>query len=72
MEVGSGSTRLDLCVDHASQADAQRGQIRRKHFRVGDQCKVRPQALGMVMHKLGNPLAAHLLLAFQDHANIQR
>ena len=40
VKVGARATGFDFGVDHAAQADAERGQVGREHFGVGDQRNV--------------------------------
>ena len=47
VQVGLCAAHFELGVDHAAQADAQRGQSRRKQLGIGDQRKVRLQIGGL-------------------------
>ena len=61
---------LDLGVDHAAQADAERGQVGREHLGVGDQGDAGGELGGMRAHEGGDAFATDLLLALDDDADV--
>ena len=72
VQVGGRALRLDLGIHQAAQADAQRGQVGREQFGVGDQREVRLQLVLVLADVVGNGLAADFLFAFQDDAHVDR
>ncbi len=70
VQVGAGAAGLDLGVDHAAQADAERGQVGREHLGVGDEGDVGLQLVAVLADELGDSLAADLFLAFEDDADV--
>ena len=72
VQVYASAGGFQFGVNHAAQADAQRGQVRRKHFGIRHQRHIGLQPLRMLAHELSNRFAADFLFAFDEQANIDR
>ena len=70
MQIGHGAAGFEFGVNHAAQADAQRGQLGGKHFRVGDESKIGLQAIRMLAHIFCDGFAAHLFFAFDEQPHV--
>jgi hypothetical protein len=70
VEIGSGAAGLDLGVDHASQADAEGGQLGGEHLGVRDEGKIGLEAVALLANKAGDLFAANFFLSFKYYAYI--
>ena len=71
VEIGLGAADFELGVDHAAQADAERGQAGCEQFSVGDEGEVCLEIRGFGGNVLGNSLPSHFFFAFEDDADVE-
>ena len=72
MQVGFRASRLELGIDHATQAHAECGQLRREQFRVGNKREVGFEAISLLANKFRDLLAAYFFFAFENYPHVDR
>ena len=70
VQIGFCAAHFHFGVDHAAQADAERGQAGRKELGVADQREVGCQVGGLGGDVGSDAFAANFFLAFKQHADV--
>ncbi len=72
VQIGVCAADFDLGVDHAAQADAERGKAGREELGVGDEREVGFEIGGLGGDVGGNSLPSHFFFAFEEDADVER